>query len=461
MPPRPLLFAFASNHEAAAKFRSVQQTSVKSYQVDMNRTAENVTGLPPTCLPCSSDSEPSVVCSWYQIVTTCIAVLNLIVVIVGIVWANHFLKKREERDKIAAREREERDKIAAQEREDRDKIAALEREERDKIAYIVSSEYENLEKDGDIPGKFSKMKDDLKKELIFCGMQNRRVNGFDLLWQMCGEGRNVTSIFHKDALDEAEQFQDNVRQIWKLFRSFLIKLPLGKQCSNNIKEALGPLVLDLAEAIAPFVTERKRQTISAVLEYFGEPRLEPATPEIRRVVPYVEGLRIRRQSHESSWVIVYNYQDRMQRMNIRGAERVEKIKDDLIGVGIKLEQTDLPQIESKVHILAEKCLSPGERPNWDRKEYRRINMLHVVRTVLHSQANLTKANMRIPDFEIPEDIIVCTGLDIRMMRLVRVTDDIERHFALLKGNGSLVIEEILGFLDKTSEDLGDYIKRLN
>ena len=437
----------------------------------MNRTAENVTGLPPTCLPCSSDSEPSVVCSWYQIVTTCIAVLNLIVVIVGIVWANHFLKKREERDKIAAqeredrdkiaaKEREDRDKIAAQEREDRDKIAALEREERDKIAYIVSSEYENLEKDGDIPGKFSKMKDDLKKELIFCGMQNRPVNGFDLLWQMCGEGRNVTSIFHKDALDEAKKLQENVRQIWKLFRSFLIKLPLEKPCSGNIKKALGPLVLDLAKAIAPFVTERKRQTISAVLKYFGEPPLRSATTEIRRVVPYVGGFIIRRQSHESSWVIEYNYPHRMQRMNIQGARRVDKIKDDLIGVGIKLGKTDLPQIESEVHLLEEECLSPDERPDWHRKEYRRINMLHVVRTVLHSQENLTKASM-IPGFEIPEDIIVSTGLDVRMMRLKRVTHDIEKYFETLKGNGSLVIEEILGCLDKTSEDLGDYIKRLN
>ena len=350
--------------------------------------------------------------------------LNLIVVIVGIVWANHFLKKREERDKVAK---------------------------------ILSEEYEYLEKHDDIPGQVFKIRHDLKKILIFNGKRNQRVNGFDLLGYMCRNGK-CTSIFEEEA--NGETLQENVRKIWKLFRSFRINLTLERKCSECVKKELGPLVTDLARTIAPLVTKPRRETISAVLKYFGEPPLKP-TPEILTptLPAYVEGARIG-GSHESSWVITYDDTIWVS-VNAQETKEVQQIREDLTKVRDGLKEKNLPRLEPQVRRLEENCLSDDDRStvDWDQTEDRRINMLYVVRRVLHSQANLRKASVMNPKFEIPEGTSASTfSTRILRQRLQRITGDIEQHFTCLKSDVGLANDEIVKLLEETDQKLLEHIR---
>ena len=188
--------------------------------------------------------------------------------------------QRERREKQEGQERQSREAQEREERQSRREQERLEREERDKIADILCSEYTTIEDEG-ILKRIRKAKTDFEGTL-FWKLEDVKITGLDVLRYMCHPDN-----YERCQTKKLKELRQDLDAIVRMFQTFRIKLLLRGNCSENIKEEFGPRISELGEMTVPFVTGRKRRTISKVLEYFsGEPLVLEET-NIEANIPYI------------------------------------------------------------------------------------------------------------------------------------------------------------------------------
>jgi hypothetical protein len=249
----------------------------------MNYT--NKTTETPVCQQsiskCEGRDTAYIVFSTFQII---FVFIQIVITCGGLYWANHIIKNKELKNETERTQRKTKDQNERIEREARDKKERMEREARDRIAEIVSSEYYNIENKHI---NLQKCKKKFETMIIFSDTSPSPITGLDVLKYMCHPDNYPN---HRSEM--LSKLDSDLSAVVRLFKSFRIKLPPDGICPDNIREELGPPIIELGDITAAFVSGKNYNTISKVMKYFGS-NLEPDAAKNEKVkskIPYIGDL---------------------------------------------------------------------------------------------------------------------------------------------------------------------------